>query len=104
MGYSLSTDALLYKGMKSTSSSNVEDVHKIDSGENAKNVYGLTSATVIDFNNPRVSAGGVPKKESSSSRAEGKDSEKFILRPSPLRKRSRGFIQDFHTHQKIQDY
>ena len=48
MGYSLSTDKYFTKELKEHFIiEDIEDVHKIDFGENIKNVYGLTSATEV---------------------------------------------------------
>ena len=106
MGYSLSTDKYFTKELKEHFIiEDIEDVHKIDFGENIKNVYGLTSATeVLEFSNPKVSAGGVEGRNRSSSQCGRKRIREIHLAANPYGK-GRGFIsQDFHTHQKMQDY
>ena len=88
MGYSLSTDKYFTKELKEHFIiEDIEDVHKIDFGENIKNVYGLTSATeVLEFSNPKVSAGGVEEGIVLPANAEGKEFGEIHLAANPYGK------------------
>ena len=100
MGYSLSTDKYFTKELKEHFIiEDIEDVHKIDFGENIKNVYGLTSATeVLEFSNPKVSAGGVEEGIVLPANAEGKEFGEIHLGCEPLRKRSWGLYRRTSIH------